>query len=168
MALDGRSFDAQIRAREALQMTKEITIPGIVETLQNPEPEVRKLAIAALTQIDARDASNAARELVVALGDTDESVREGARNLLIDIGTNAVPVLITAVLHSRRSGIRCESIKILKKIRPMRIKMRDCLEAASKDSDQEVATAAREALTVVPGGQAHRRAAPSRVRSPRR
>ena len=148
-------------------MTKEITIPGIVETLQNLEPEVRKLAIAALTQIDARDASNAARQLVVALGDNDKSVREGAKNLLIDIGTNAVPVLITAVLNSRRSGIRCESIKILEKIRPMRSKIRDCLEAVSKDSDKEVATAARTAL-MLSGGQAHRKAALSRVRNPRR
>jgi HEAT repeat protein len=167
MALDGRSFDAQIRAREALQMTKEITIPGIVETLQNPEPEVRKLAIAALAQIDARDASNAARELVVALGDTDKFVREGAKNLLRDIGTSAVPVLITAVLHSRRSGIRCECIKILGRIRPRRIKIRKCLEAASKESDQDVATAASEALIVVSSGPAQK-PAPSRVRNAQR
>lgn len=98
-----RDWGVRETAADALARIGDAAVPSLVETLQDPDREVRAQAARALARMGPR-AEPAIPALIAALKDSDKEVRMGAARALGQIGppaAEAVPDLIKAIKDPR-------------------------------------------------------------------
>ncbi|HEV3339587.1 MAG TPA: HEAT repeat domain-containing protein [Pirellulales bacterium] len=98
-----RAWGVQETATDALARIGDAAVPALIETLEDPDDEVRAQAAQALARMGAT-AAPAVDALVRALNDPNEEVRRGAARALGQIGSEAdeaVPALIDAIKDPR-------------------------------------------------------------------
>lgn len=98
-----RDWGVRETAADALARIGDAAVPSLVETLQDPDREVRAQAARALARMGPR-AEPAIPALIAALNDSDKEVRMGAARALGQIGpaaAEAVPDLIQALKDPR-------------------------------------------------------------------
>jgi len=107
------------RATTTLVTLGERAVPAIVPLLSDPEPSIRRVAVATLWGMGAH-ARAAVPQLVNALSDEDSAVRGSAVMALQAIGTEAteaVPAL-TRALRDRDDNVRLWAVKALGSMGP--------------------------------------------------
>lgn len=98
-----RDWGVRETAADALARIGDAAVPSLVETLQDPDRDVRAQAARALARMGPR-AEPAIPALIAALNDSDKEVRMGAARALGQIGppaAEAVPDLIKAIKDPR-------------------------------------------------------------------
>jgi HEAT repeat protein len=98
-----REWGVRETAADALARIGDAAVPALVDTLHDPDQEVRAQAAQALARMGAK-AAPAVDALVHALDDPNEEVRRGAARALGQIGSEAeeaVPALIKAIKDPR-------------------------------------------------------------------
>jgi HEAT repeat protein len=98
-----RQWGVRETATDALARIGDAAVPALIETLGDPDQEVRAQAAQALARMGNK-AAPAVDALVRALDDPSEEVRRGAARALGQIGSEAeeaVPALIKAIKDPR-------------------------------------------------------------------
>lgn len=98
-----RDWGVRETAADALARIGDAAVPSLVETLEDPDRDVRAQAARALARMGPR-AEPAIPALIAALNDSDKEVRMGAARALGQIGpaaSEAVPDLINAIKDPR-------------------------------------------------------------------
>jgi HEAT repeat protein len=98
-----REWGVRETAADALARIGDAAVPALIDTLHDPDQEVRAQAALALARMGDR-AAPAVDDLVNALNDPNEDVRRGAARALGQIGPEAqeaVPALIKAIKDPR-------------------------------------------------------------------
>ncbi|MCL4177695.1 MAG: HEAT repeat domain-containing protein [Verrucomicrobia bacterium] len=95
-----RDPDRQLASRVATALggCGAAAVPGLTAALQDPDPEIRRLACYALSQI-RRPAAPAAAHLAHLLSDSDFQLMASAAHALTTIGPAAIPHFIQALDH---------------------------------------------------------------------
>lgn len=102
-----RDWGVRETAADALARIGDAAVPSLVETLQDPDRDVRAQAARALARMGPR-AEPAIPALIAALNDSDKEVRMGAARALGQIGpaaSEAVPDLIKAIKDPRNKPV---------------------------------------------------------------
>lgn len=102
-----RDWGVRETAADALARIGDAAVPSLVETLEDPDREVRAQAARALARMGPR-AEPAIPALIAALNDSDKEVRMGAARALGQIGpaaAEAVPDLIQALKDPRNKPV---------------------------------------------------------------
>lgn len=102
-----RDWGVRETAADALARIGDAAVPSLVETLQDPDRDVRAQSARALARMGPR-AEPAIPALIAALNDSDKEVRMGAARALGQIGpaaSEAVPDLIKAIRDPRNKPV---------------------------------------------------------------
>lgn len=127
-----------------------VELGHVQESLKDRDDLVRVRAAEALGRFGAK-AGGAIPALQLALKDRDAVVRRAAAASLAQVGAEAVPALALA-LSDRDSDVRKHVAVALGTVGPPARGALDALRAASRDADEEVATAARDAIGRITAG----------------
>ncbi|HWB08675.1 MAG TPA: HEAT repeat domain-containing protein [Pirellulales bacterium] len=98
-----RQWGVRETAADALARIGDAAVPALIDTLHDPDQEVRAQAAQALARMGGK-AAPAVDALIQALDDPNEEVRRGAARALGQIGPEAgeaVPALIKAIKDPR-------------------------------------------------------------------
>lgn len=112
-----REWGVRETAADALARIGDAAVPALIETLADPEDDVRAQAARALARMGAK-AEPAVPALIAALNDANRDVRQGAARALGQIGSaaeEAVPALIEAIKDPRNKPKR-EAVEVETKV----------------------------------------------------
>jgi len=116
LALDDRSGRVRFVALTALKPNSgQIAIGTLLKLLNDPDPEIRKLAARYLNDVNV-ETSQAMLSLIKALGDSNETVRLVVARILKKRGSEAkeaVPALQVLLLRDRDWAVRCNAAAAL-------------------------------------------------------
>ncbi|HVA47205.1 MAG TPA: HEAT repeat domain-containing protein [Pirellulales bacterium] len=101
-----REWGVRETAADALARIGDAAVPALLDTLADPDPDVRAQAAHALARMGQK-AEPAVPALIHALDDPNQDVRQGAARALGQIGSGAeeaVPALIKAIKDPRNKS----------------------------------------------------------------
>jgi HEAT repeat protein len=102
-----REWGVRETAADALARIGDAAVPALIDTLHDPDHEIRAQAARALARMGNK-AGPAVPALVAALDDPNRDVRQGAARALGQIGPDAeeaVPALVTALKDPRNKPV---------------------------------------------------------------
>jgi HEAT repeat protein len=153
--LDDRNGAVKIQALVTLGVigprSGSVKLDHILESVQVGDDLVRARAVEALGRFGPK-AGSAIAALQLALKDRDTHVRRAAAASLGEIGAEAVSALKLG-LGDRDYDVRVHVARALGTMGPPARDALAALRAASRDTDEDVATAAREAIRKVTAGK---------------